>query len=61
MKVYDIKGNQLGFPHALCANCDCNTFYIETSEGDNPVFKFLICTNCGDSIAVNLKPVWGNE
>ena len=52
--------NELGYSHAMCSRCDCESFHVRTGEEcEEEVFESIICKNCGNEIYVNLKPVWG--
>ena len=62
-EVIEWRSNKLGYPHIVCGDCYNESFYISTTEDKDGVelFAFVICTNCGNEIAVNLKPVFGRE
>ena len=52
--------NELGYSHVVCSECGGNSFSIETEDVDGiEKFKWIHCTNCGNSIAVNMTPVFG--
>jgi ribosomal protein L37E len=54
--------NTLGYDHIICYDCHNPTFHIKTDYINGAtVFSYFVCTECGNEIAVNLKPLWKEE
>ncbi len=58
-EIIKFRHNDLDFSHVMCSNCNSNKFYIEVdNENEIPLFKFIICTECKNTIAIWVTPVW---
>ena len=51
---------ELTFPHVICSLCRGNSLHIETEENDSGevLFKWVICTDCGNPVPVSMTPVF---
>ena len=58
--VISLFGNELGYPHVVCGDCNGDKFHIETFE-DNGTEKFIyiVCAECDNRIPISIQPVWG--
>ena len=61
--VINIFGNELGYAHIVCKQCDNDSFHMRVEEDEKGVyyFHFLVCCKCGNEIPVDIKPVFKKD
>lgn len=62
-KKGDKNHPQLLFPHVVCGQCDCHTFFMEVLKTGEEQWSFanLVCRNCLNRIPVRLTPVYKRD